>query len=290
MDTPESSSETGLYRFYNAPPLLDIFFLMSIFYPSIFNKKFILFYQTLFIAAIVATMGRTAMLGTAISVVIGYCLSGNIMKNYKKILLFSIILIPFFSFISTRFEGGGTNNDIQLIGKGKYFQANEIGGGQGATLSYRLAWVMERWEYLRRRPVSEIVFGLGLLSDEHPKIRQKYFFRYGLINKENGRTAQLRTPDISWGNLLTQLGILGSCLWLYIWITMIKFFYKRKTDKFSMAFLLLLAYYFLTSISSHVISEPYSTVIFFLAMAAYIYKSDQYEIYYRQYITNNNKL
>jgi hypothetical protein len=178
LEIPESSSETGLYRFYNIPPLLVIFFIMTVFYPSIFNKMFILFYQILFIVAIVASMGRTMMLGIAISIIIGFFLNGNIVKNYKRILLFGVFLIPLTSFISTRFEDGKTNNDIELILEGNYFLAKENGGGQGATMAYRLAWIMERWEYLQRRPISETVFGLGLLADDHPKIRQKYAFRF----------------------------------------------------------------------------------------------------------------
>jgi hypothetical protein len=228
-------------------------------------------------------MGRTTMLSMAISIIIGFFVKGNIVKNCKKILLFGIILIPFVSFISTRFESGGTDNDIDLIRKGNYFLAKENGGGQGATMAYRLAWIMERWEYLRHRPISETVFGMGLLADDHPKIRQKYAFRFGLVNKETGHTAQLRTPDIAWGNLLTQLGILGSCLWLFIWFTIMRFFYKRKADKFALVFLLLLVHFFLTSISGYNISEPYAMVLFFLAMAAFSGKSN----YNMDSITNN---
>lgn len=264
-DVFESADPTsGLYRFYNSPPLLVLFLLLSFFYPSLFSKKELIVSRIVFSVTLLSSMGRTSMVCITIAILIGFMMTGSLTKHYKKIIIIAIVLIPFYSIISQRFSSGGTSNDINLIMSGNYYAADENGGGRGATMAYRVAWIMERWEYLMKRPISESVFGLGLLPDEHLDVRKKYRFNYGLYNEEDGYVTQMRTPDSAWGNFLTCFGILGTVFWLILCISFIKFFYKNRTNIVGLVCFLALLYYSLGSIAGSYLSEPYSILIYFL--------------------------
>jgi hypothetical protein len=268
-------SSVGLFRFQNRPPLIEFFLLASFFYASFFNKKYLLWFRIIFILAIVVSMVRGSMLAMLISMLAGFMITGGLRKNHKKVLLIGLIVLLLFPLIRARFLTGETTDDIQVLKNSDYISVN--GEGQlSSTLSWRIAWVVERWEYLQNRPVSESLFGLGLLSDDHSLVHQKYDFKFGLISPRTGLKSQIRTIDMAWGNLLTCLGILGSCFWFYLWFTIAKFLYKNKLDQLAVVFGLLLIYYVIFSIAHSELSEPYTLPFFFLPIGLLINRNNKY--------------
>ena len=106
--------------------------------------------------------------------------------------------------------------------------------GEGGTLTYRIAWVYERFDYLIHRPIGEQIFGLGLISDSQPIVNKKYNFMIGLRDESTGETYQLYTPDISYGNLLSRHGFVGSIIYLCMLVNFAIFLYKdRKANAFT---------------------------------------------------------
>ena len=150
----------------------------------------------------------------------------NVEKTLKNAFVLIILFIPFISTISSRFEKGGTDNDIQLLLEGKYDDRYETEGN--ATMTYRLAWLYERTSYLIERPIGEQIFGMGLISDSQPIVQKIYNFRLGLEDQTTGFLSQLSTADISYGNLICKLGFVGTFIYLYMIISIAIFFYRRK--------------------------------------------------------------
>lgn len=164
---------------------------------------------------------------------------------------------------------GETNNDIKEILSGQYKQSVKYNISNSGTLSYRFAWVYERIEYLTHRPIGENLFGLGLITDSQTReVYQRYKFNLGLTNPETGIPYQMSTPDIAYGNLVTQFGFLGGILLLYIWFIMTIISYKyREFHPLVFCLFITLTSYILSSVSGSIISDTGNLVIPFLILA-----------------------
>lgn len=222
----KTDPSTGLIRLYNSPANLSFFLTMTFVTPYFFSKRRINFYRVLFFVALVCTLGRTSIFTGIMTVFLALILTGKFSKTIKYGVLIGLLMIPFIGTISSRFEGGGTGNDLQQIMAGN-FDENYQGGGD-ATMTYRLAWVYERADYLLHRPLLEQVFGMGFISESQPVVQRKYHFLIGLLDKETGQVAQLSTPDIAYGNLLTKLGFVGTAIYLMFAVHLAIFFFKQR--------------------------------------------------------------
>ena len=68
------------------------------------------------------------------------------------------------------------------------------------------------------------------------------------LTDEDGYIYQLATPDISYGNMLTQFGFLGSFIYLLIWIRLLVIsFKKRNYNPLAHSLFLFLIFIFLES-------------------------------------------
>lgn len=219
-------SSTGLVRLYNSPANLAFFLTMTFIAPYYFSKRRINFYRILFFVALVCTLGRTGIFTGIMTVFLALILTGKFSKTIKYGVLIGLLMIPFVGTLSSRFEGGGTENDLQQIMAGNYDENYQSGGD--ATMTYRFAWVYERADYLLHRPLLEQVFGMGFISDSQPVVQRKYHFLIGLADKETGLITQLNTPDIAYGNLLVKLGFVGTFIYLVFSIHLAIFFYKWR--------------------------------------------------------------
>lgn len=261
---------TGLPRFYNSPSNLIFFLALTFLMPNFFKGK-VWIYQILFFAATVCTLGRTYIITTITTIFLALLFQGKLKRLGIAIAAVFIILTPFMDVISNRFEGAGGTSDYTDILNGNY--RDYSGSGDGGTMVYRFAWVYERWDYMTRRPISELFFGLGLVSDGQPWALQHYNFKVGLFSEDINDIAQLATPDISYGNLLTKLGLLGGLVYLAFAISLTIFLYKEKKDDT----LVLLASAtmitaFLNSFSGTTLSEPRNFALIFMIMSLLLYK------------------
>ena len=219
-------SSTGLVRLYNSPANLSFFLTMTFIAPYYFSKRRINFYRIRFFVALICTLGRTGIFTGIMTVFLALILTGKFSKTVKYGVLIGLLMIPFIGTLSSRFEEGGTDNDLQQILAGNFDENYQR--GEGATMTYRLAWVYERADYLLHRPLGEQIFGMGFISDSQPVVQRKYHFFLGLLNKETGQVAQLVTPDIAYGNLLTKLGFVGTVIFLMFAVHLAVFFFKQR--------------------------------------------------------------
>lgn len=225
---------TGVARYYNSPVYLNFWILTSILHRRyISDLRFSHIAPFVFIIALLCTQGRTAIGITFATLLLGVFVQGRISSSYRIITIIGIAILPFSDLLISRFEGGkrgGTSDDFENIINGKFIDAVERGQGvhNMGTLTYRFAWVYERAEYLSNRPLGEKIFGLGLISNSQSEIvRNLYHFKVGLSD-ERGNISQMTTPDIAWGNMLSQWGYVGGILLLSLWIRLLIIFYKNK--------------------------------------------------------------
>ena len=141
------------------------------------------------------------------------------------------------------------------------------------TFTYRLAWIYERADYLSTRPMEENVFGLGLISDSQTqKVNSMYAFGLGLMDEEEN-IAQLTTPDISYGNLLSKYGYVGGVLFLFIWFQMLATFIRyHREDDMAFAGMLLVINAILLGFSGTTISDQGYLITPYLAYVVLIHK------------------
>ena len=193
-------------------------------------------------------------------------LNGKIKKVANVMIVLSLFLIPFVGTLSQRFEEGGTDNDIRMIMNGDFGRDYTAEGD--ATMLFRFAWCYERMDYLLKRPLPEQVFGMGLCSDSQDWVNKRYNFKIGLINKESHEVAQLATPDIAYGNMITFLGIGGMVCYLLFCISLTRFFWRRR--KCNLMFLYLTAnsiVMYISGFSGSGLSEAKTFSFMFLIMS-----------------------
>ena len=129
---------------------------------------------------------------------------------------------------------------------------------------------------MRKQPLDEFLFGLGLVSDSQPWVLQHYSFSIGIINTDTGEAYQLGTPDISYGNLLTKLGMLGGIIYIAFALGLTTFLYRsRKENVLILISSAIMITAFLNSFSGTTLSDPSNfALIFFIMSILYRYNSN----------------
>ena len=224
---------TGVARYYNAPSFLTFFLVTSIIAPQLIKKfRFSRLCPFVLFIALICTQGRT-YIGTTLAIIaLGLLMTRKFSNFVRYAFILVVVLLPFSDLLLNRFEGrekGGTSDDIENIINGKFIDAVEKGNAHNmGTMTYRFAWVYERAAYLSNRPFGENIFGLGLITDsQYDIVHQIYHFNMGLSD-EKGTISQMTTPDIAWGNMISQFGYLGGILLFTLWIKLTITIYKHR--------------------------------------------------------------
>lgn len=286
-------NSTGLRRYYNYPLLLPFFLFMLMIAPQYLHLKNQKTAWTIFILALICTLGRTYITTTILCMMVGLILKGT---RFKKILIYICLGCLFFVLFSdvliARFEKGGeTKNDIEEIISGEYINRAYTGNRKGeGTLTYRLTWVAERVIYLSERPIGEQLFGLGMISDSQESLVQRlYQFQHGAYSKESGNIYQLKTADIAYGNIITQFGYLGSFILLSLWIYILYFGYHySKIHPYSICLTQLILFYVIDSVSGTTISETGYLAFPFLLVTCIVGTKRKYYVESGLCVNKNN--
>ncbi len=269
----EIDYSTGLIRLYNYPPFLMFCFLLSYLNTKIF--KMIWVWRTIFSIAVVCTLGRTYILTAILTLFIVNWIQGGGKRIIKIGTILIMLLIFFGSVVANRFEGANTNSDLRNISQGGF---TDYTSGQGQTMTFRLALLYERVNYLVHRPLPEQIFGMGLISESQPKMHQMYDFHIGLVNEETGLISQLHSPDIAWANTICGLGFVGTIIYLCFLVNLTIFFYRKRQMSlfFTIAAGMSLCSY-IASFAGSTFSECRTLAIYFIVMSTGLV-SDEREI------------
>lgn len=250
------NKQTGEFRYYNFPQLITFFLLLPLLFPEYIGKKTAKATIVIFAITIVLTQGRTYIVANAMICLLGLLMRGKLTRVAQWTIIGGIAVLPFMDAALSRFTEDKTESDIAQIVSGDFMTAAQTGQLQQGNLTYRFAWVTERYLYLKDRPLGEKVFGLGMISDSQTDVvNRKYKFVVGLSDKEHG-VYQLSTPDIAWGNFLTKFGAIGTILVLALWIALCIYLFKlRQLHPFLLCEYLFLLYLFFVSIAESHISD-----------------------------------
>lgn len=275
---------TGLIRLYNSPANLSFYLTLSFIAPQYFKGK-IIAYRILFFAALICTLGRTGIFTGIMMVFLSLAMTGKFSNVSKYAILIGIMLIPFWGTLSNRFEKGNTQNDLQQILRGNFGKNYE---SSDATMTYRLAWLYERGNYMIHRPLYEQIFGLGLISDSQKRTHQLYHFNIGSYDRETGYINQLSTPDIAYGNLLVNLGFAGLIIYIIFFVHLIVFFFKSRKihpiyNVCSAATIIML----ISSFSGSDFSQPQTFSIYFIFIPIYLSIKKKYQ---QQHESNSHRV
>lgn len=213
-----------IIRLYNFPTLLVFFLLASFSNNSMISKP--LKYRIVYFLALCATMGRTMFVCALLGIFILIMLEKKKI-NIGLIISMVILIIPVYHFLEDRFIKGNTSTDFENLKAGDY---KEWRAGTSGTMTYRIAWLYERWDYMEARPLSEKFFGLGFIGEGERQIQKMYNFYVGLKNNR-GEITQLATPDIMYGDVLTHLGIGGGLLYFWGIYIIILYLWKNRNKK-----------------------------------------------------------
>lgn len=92
-----------------------------------------------------------------------------------------------------------------------------------STASYRMLHVIERFNYIVKDPKTAIR-GIGFIREESYK---KAPFYIGNYNRNIGKKSQLDTPDIAWSNFFVRFGLLGTIIFLFMYVSIVKHLYRQ---------------------------------------------------------------
>lgn len=273
---------TGIGRFYNYPYFLGFVIYAVAIFPDKFKVKRKNICLVILFLALLCTQGRTMMISLTLMLFIGLWLNGHRTKLLKIGIGLGIFLLPFADLISARFSAaGGSDSDIQAIINGSFKNDldSRTGTGysvSGGTMSYRFAWIYERAEYLSGRPLSENIFGLGMISESQTAlVNRMYKFNLGLV-QDNGFRTQISTPDISYGNFLTQFGYVGGFMLILFWISILyKLYINRNNHPIIFSTMLLVLFYFVNSLAGSTMSNMYSFGFPYLVLSLIYQKKNQ---------------
>lgn len=275
-DSYNLDDSTGLLRVYNFPALNSFFLTLTFVWPKFFGK-WVNVFRVIFFTSLMCTLGRTGIFVDLLTIGLAMYFNRKAGKLFKTVLVLGVLILPFLNMISNRFERGNTSNDIDALLKGSASAYDK--GSDGGTMTYRIAWVLERFNYLKERPMAEQFFGLGLITDSSPSSK-KYNFNLGIYDTRTGRIGQMGTPDIAYGNLISLWGFGGTIVYLTFVIGLIIFFYKhRKINHYATVAAASLLMMIFGSFSGDALSTPNAYIIYFIIVSTF---TQDKKILYRQ--------
>lgn len=283
---------THIMRYYNSPPLLYWYLIVTILFPKMLNSRLTVIAVFVFGTALVATLGRIQIGMTVFVIFVGLILRGRIKTVINALAIFTLLSIPFMQIISLRFQGkygDESENEVRsMFSGGIQDMANGKNNMDEGTLTYRFAWIYERMLYLSERPISENIYGLGLISDSQVDVVQPMYHFYLGLYSDDGYKQQMTTPDISYGNLLSKYGYLGGFLYLSIWFYLMSyFFYHRNDSDYALAGFLHVLALMLIAFAGTTVSDQ-GNLLFPFMLLIYVkkklYKKNQYVVSSESYL------
>ncbi|GAB6011854.1 hypothetical protein [Viscerimonas tarda] len=249
-------------RYYNIP-YLYYFFLYFAFFSNPLKGGLKYTSIGIFILVAIVSLHRGLMVSIFLTVFLGIFLQGGFKGVSKYILIAGLVLVPFAENLTERFANK-TESDIDNVMAGAFQEYGEEISVDG-TFLFRMALFYERYEYVTEMPI-RMVFGAGLMT-EGSSAANTFDFKIGLKNEVTDETIQLDTADIAWVNFMLRLGFVGTFIYLYLYFTLVCYFYKNRKSTYPFIGFLYMLLLLLISITS---SSLYDTYMILLPMLLFI--------------------
>ena len=164
----------------------------------------------IFLFSIIMNLKQTYLL-TVIFTLLGYVV---IYQRKQLSKLFGYILMIVVASLVLFYTNDKIRNRIEeALTINKSIDSEEI----ESTASYRMLHMIERFDYIIKKPKTAIR-GIGFIHEESYKNET---FTVGNFNENTGRRGQLDTSDIAWSNFFVRFGLLGTAIFIFLYIKIV---------------------------------------------------------------------
>lgn len=148
-----------------------------------------------------------------------------------------IVAMPILQYRSN--EGReSTLDDIKNIVTAPDITQIGFSGGEG-TFTFRVAMLVERYEYLRDNP-QYLLTGVGDIHEDSPNCYNRFHFLIGTVNADRYYGyCQIESGDITWVPILVRYGLIGMVIYLAIlvsWLLAGIKYIRNTTDTIAIVF------------------------------------------------------
>ena len=177
------------------------------------------------------------------------------------------ILIGMDDFTGKRLSKGA--EDIGNIASSRrVVQFHDIALSDLSTTEFRKLVFMERLRFVWKDE-TRAVFGIGLMTDDSKKARSLRF--YIGAPDDDGNISQVANIDIVWAGMLLQMGIVGSLIFIFLHLFLIRVFLTQKHDQYMQTGIFYIVSLFISSFYGSIIAMPY-TMCMTMLFAAYYFR------------------
>ncbi|HTI92582.1 MAG TPA: hypothetical protein VL727_18430 [Puia sp.] len=256
-------------RYYNVPVLICpvLFFLFFPVYT--FRIRFRNLQLGICMLAVLLTQHRNLIVAVLLCFFL-YLIINNKLRLGNAILYCALsigILIGADDFMGKRLskgveDVGNTSLSRQVV------QFHTIALSDLSTTEFRKLLFMERWRFVSKDE-TRAVFGIGLMTDDSKKARTLRF--YIGAPDDDGNISQVANIDIVWAGMLLQLGIVGSLIFIFLHLFLVRAFFTQKRDPYMQTGIFYIVSLFVTSFYGSTIAMPY-TMCMTMLFAAYYFR------------------
>jgi hypothetical protein len=260
----------GIGRFYNTPAfVLPVFFLLA-FHQSLVSSKQRVWLILPNVMAIVFSQHRNMIIGVIICAILYYIITKRVTLSkaiFAGVAAF-IVLLTIDWFTGNRLTEGFTDMEDMLSNGLSTKDMLYTNLADMSTSEFRFYHFYERWSYITKDVVHSL-FGLGFVTEDSHVVKALNF-SIGLTDND-GKIVQVATSDIVWTLFMIHFGIIGTLVFLSVYINMLKRFFQFRQDKLMLTGLLFVVCLLFTSFYGIIIVLP-STLCILMLFLAYQYK------------------
>lgn len=242
----------------NIPTFIYFYIFFSL--DAKYIKKYKYPLLALFFVILLFTYVRSIIIALLACIII-YIITIRGLKRSMPIILSLVIIAPIVMGVlekKSTVSGSSmsTKEEIALLFSGTD-NLRRIGNDGGSSI-FRLAMLIERFDYLIQNP-EYLLFGVGAIHEDSPNCYNRFDFALGTRNE--GRMygkCMIESGDITWVPVTLRYGLVGIVIHLAILITIIKLARKRK-DILKILFPLII-FIFLKSFSGPLFEKPWGCI------------------------------
>lgn len=209
-------------------PVFTILFLF-ICLSGAFNIKYKNLFLLFFLGILILTFVRTWLYGFMICAIFLLYLRKSDKKTIFRYVAIGAIALPVILNVVGKKESNSSassHSDFQNIISGEFLNPENNLNAANGTFAFRISMCVERFYYLIDNP-RYLLLGTGAIHEGSPKNRFNFYL--GTHNQMYDR-CMIESGDITWVPIVLRYGIIGTLLYLYFFILLIKRFFRRSDE------------------------------------------------------------
>lgn len=242
----------------NIPTFTYLFIFISL--EADYIKKYKYPLLAFFMLILLLTFVRSIIIAVALSLIIYVIMVRGL--NRSKLLIMAMIIIAPIAINTIEKKTASYSSSLSTMQQIKLLFSGvdnlRMLGADGGTSIFRIAMLIERFDYLVKNP-EYMLFGVGTIHEDSPNCYNRFNFSLGTRNE--GRMygkCLIESGDITWVPVTLRYGLVGIAIHLAILILIAILAWKRK-DLLRIFFPLIILY-FINSFSGPLFERPISII------------------------------